>query len=293
MHSGYVALVGRPNVGKSTLMNALIGEKISIVSSRAQTTRNRISGIYTEDRGQIVFVDTPGIHRGEGNLNRYMVETALASLKDVDVVAVLVEATREPGDQEHRIVEAVKASGRPAILVLNKVDVVKPADRLLPVLDAYSRLADFDEMIPVSALTGEGLDRLRELFYARLPEHPPFFPPDQLTEVTERFIAAETIREKIFELLRQEIPYSTAVEIESFDESDPAMLRIAAVVVVEREGQKGIIIGKGGGMMKEIGTRARHELEKFFATRVFLEIFVKVIPNWSKNPAELRRFGYE
>lgn len=292
MHSGYVALVGRPNVGKSTLMNALVGEKISIVSSKPQTTRNRITGIVSEDRGQIIFVDTPGIHRGEGDLNRYMVDVALASLADVDVVAVVVDATAQPGAADRSILEKALESKRPVVLVLNKIDQVKKHE-LLPLIDAYSKLGEFRAMVPISARSGDGVPGLATLFFELLPEHEPFFPVDQLTEVAERFIAAETIREKIFELLREEVPYSTAVEIEKFDESDPALLRIAALIVVERDGQKGIVIGKGGSTLKEIGTRSRLDLEKFFGTKVFLEIFVKVVKEWSRNAAERKRLGYE
>ncbi len=291
MHSGYVALVGRPNVGKSTLMNALIGAKVSIVSAKPQTTRNRISGMYTDERGQIVFVDTPGVHAGRGELNAYMVNVAMRSLSDVDVVGIIVEA-EEPGPGDRNVIERAVAAGRPTVLIVNKIDRV-PNEKLLPLLKTFSELADFDEIIPVSALENSGLDELKTILYNRLPESPPFFPEDQLTEVTERFVAAETIREKAFELLRDELPYSTAVEIEKFDESDPALLRIAAIIAVERDSQKGIVIGKGGRTLKEIGSRARQELEEFFGTKVFLETFVKVVPNWSKKPTQLKRFGYE
>ncbi len=292
MHSGYVALVGRPNVGKSTLMNALLGEKISIVSSRPQTTRNRISGILSSEQGQIVFVDTPGIHAGRGELNKYMVEVALRSLGDVDVVAVLVDAARTPGAADEEIITRAFASGRPVVLILNKVDAIDKA-ALLPLIDRLRSLGEYADILPLSALTGDGIERLPEVLLRLLPEHPPFFPTDQLTEVPERFIAAELIREKLFELLREEIPYSTAVEIEKFDESDPTIIRVAAIVIVERDSQKGIVIGKGGKMLKEVGTRARLDLEKLLATRVFLEIFVKVVPHWTRNASDLKRFGYE
>jgi GTPase len=292
MHSGYVALVGRPNVGKSTLMNAILGEKVSIVSPRPQTTRNRISGIFTSDTGQIVFVDTPGIHAGRTELNQYMVKTALASLADVDVVAVIVEAHVPIGPTDREILEKVFSGGRPVILLINKVDRVKP-NVLLPLIQEYSELGKFEAIIPISALQSEGTGLFVETVHKLLPEHPLFFPADQLTEVPERFIAAEIIREKAFELLEEELPYAVAVEIENFDESDPAILRLAAVINVERAGQKGIVIGKGGAMLKQIGTRARLDLEKFFATKVFLEIFVRVTPNWSRKPAELKRLGYD
>lgn len=292
MHSGYVGLVGRPNVGKSTLLNALIEAKVSIVSAKPQTTRNRISGIFTNESGQIVFLDTPGIHRGEGDLNKYMVEVALGSLAEVDVIAVLMEATSPPGNNDKQILEKVFAAKRPVILVLNKIDKVQPT-QLLPLIEEYNALGHFEAIVPVSAMTGDGVVRLRELLMKMLPDQPPFFPEDQLTEVAERFIAAETIREKIFEMLREEVPYSTAVEIETYDESDPAIIRISAAIAVERDGQKGILIGKGGATLKEIGTRARKDLEKFLATKVFLELFVKVVPDWSKRAGSRKRFGYE
>lgn len=292
MHSGYVALVGRPNVGKSTLMNALIGAKVSIVSAKPQTTRNRISGIFNDERGQIVFVDTPGVHEGQGTLNRYMVDVAMRSLGDVDVVLFLAEATRRPSGEERALLERIAGGKAPCIVVLNKIDLVAH-EALLPLIDEYAKLGNFDAVIPMSARTGDGLDLLRERLFALLPEQPAFFPEDQLTEVSERFVAAEIVREKIFELLRDEVPYSTAVEIEKFDEADPALLRLSAVIAVERDGQKGILIGKKGSMLKEIGTRARKELEAFFGTKVFLEIFVRVVPNWTKNAGHMRRFGYE
>lgn len=292
MRSGYVALVGRPNVGKSTLMNALIGAKVSIVSAKPQTTRNRVSGIYTEPRGQIVFLDTPGVHAGAGALNKYMVDVAMRALGDVDAVLFMSEATRPPGDDERALLAKITAAGAPCVVVLNKVDVASKA-ALLPIIAAYGELGAFKAVVPISAREGDGVDRLRDELFGLLPEQPAFFPEDQLTEVTERFIAAEVVREKIFELLRDEVPYSTAVEIEKFDEADPRLLRIHAVVAVERDGQKGILIGKQGRMLKEIGTRARKELEAFFGTKVFLEIFVRVVPNWTKNAGHMRRFGYE
>lgn len=292
MRSGYISLVGRPNVGKSTLMNALIGEKISIVSARPQTTRNRVSGIFNDDRGQIVFVDTPGIHKGVGTLNKYMVDVALASLRDVDAVAVLVDATQHPGEQDRRVIAKVFDAERPVVLVLNKIDRV-PAPKLLPLIDEYRQLGEFAAIVPVSALKSQGIDDLTELFFTLIPEHPAYFPTDQITEVQERFIAAEMIREKVFEMMREELPYSTAVEIEKFDEADPKILRLAAVINVERDSQKGMMIGKGGKNLKEIGTRARKDLEQFFATKVFLEIFVRVVPDWSKSAHGLKRFGYE
>jgi GTP-binding protein Era len=292
MHSGYVGLVGRPNVGKSTLLNALIEAKISIVSAKPQTTRNRISGIFTNEAGQIVFLDTPGIHRGEGDLNKYMVEVALGSLADVDVICVLMEATSPPGGNDKAILEKVFAAKRPVVLVLNKIDKVQPA-QLLPLIEQYKALGSFEAIVPVAAINGDGVSRLRNLLLDMLPEQPPFFPEDQLTEVQERFIAAETIREKIFEMLREEVPYSTAVEIESYDEADPKIIRISAAIAVERDGQKGILIGKGGATLKEIGTRARKDLEQFLGTKVFLELFVKVVPDWSKRAGSRKRFGYE
>lgn len=291
MHSGYVALIGRPNVGKSTLLNTLVGEKISIVSAKPQTTRNRISAIYSSDEGQIVFLDTPGIHRATGELNRYMVDVALRSLADVDVVVVIVEAIGLPKPQDLEVIGKVIEHGKSTLLVVNKIDRV-PKPTQLPLIDTYRQLGPFVAILPVSARTGEGVADLRAELFRLLPKHEPYFPVEQLTELPERFIVAEMIREKVFELLRDEVPYSTAVEVESFEESNPELVRIRARIIVEREGQKGILIGKGGHMLKEIGTRARLDIERLLATRVFLELFVKVVPNWTRNPAARRRLGY-
>ncbi len=290
--SGFVAIVGRPNVGKSTLLNRILGEKIVITSDKPQTTRNRIQGIHNMPAGQIVFIDTPGVHRAKSRLNRYMVETALASIKEVDVVLFLVEADAEPAGQEKIITEILADAGMPVFLVINKTDLVEK-ERLLARIAAYARLFPFREIVPVSALTGESVERLVELVFASLPEGPAYFPDDILTDLPERFVVAEIIREKVFRLTRDEIPYSVAVTVDSFTERADGLISISASIVVERDSQKGIIIGRRGEMLKKIGSQARQEIEGLLDARVFLELFVKVRKDWSENPRMLKELGYE
>jgi GTP-binding protein Era len=290
--SGFVAIVGRPNVGKSTLLNRILGEKIVITSDKPQTTRNRIQGIHNFPGGQIIFIDTPGVHRAKSRLNRYMVETALASIKEVDVVLFLVEADAEPAGQEKIITEILAGAGVPVFLVINKTDLVQK-ERLLERMAAYARLFPFREIVPVSALAGEGVERLVELVFASLPEGPAYFPDDILTDLPERFVVAEIIREKVFRLTHDEIPYSVAVTVDSFKERADGLIAISASIVVERDSQKGIIIGRRGEMLKKIGSQARQEIEGLLDTRVFLELFVKVRKDWSENPRLLKELGYE
>ncbi len=290
--SGFVAIVGRPNVGKSTLLNRILGEKIVITSDKPQTTRNRIQGIHNISGGQIVFIDTPGVHRAKSRLNRYMVETALASIKEVDVVLFLVEADAEPAGQEKVITEILADAGMPVFLVINKTDLVEK-ERLLERIAAYARLFPFREIVPVSALAGEGVEKLVDLVFAALPEGPAYFPDDILTDLPERFVVAEIIREKVFRLTRDEIPYSVAVTVDSFKERADGLVAISASIVVERDSQKGIIIGRRGEMLKKIGSQARHEIEGLLDARVFLELFVKVRKDWSENPRLLKELGYE
>ncbi len=290
--SGFVAIVGRPNVGKSTLLNRILGEKIVITSDKPQTTRNRIQGIHNLPCGQIVFIDTPGVHRAKSRLNRYMVETALASIKEVDVVLFLVEADAEPAGQEKIITEILADAGMPVFLVINKTDLVEK-ERLLERIAAYARLFSFREIVPVSALAGEGVETLVDLIFAALPEGPAYFPDDILTDVPERFVVAEIIREKVFRLTRDEIPYSVAVIVDSFKERADGLIAISASIVVERDSQKGIIIGRRGEMLKKIGSQARQEIEGLLDARVFLELFVKVRKDWSENPRMLKELGYE
>jgi GTP-binding protein Era len=289
--SGFVAIIGRPNVGKSTLLNAILGEKIVITSDKPQTTRNRIQGIHNVAGGQIVFIDTPGVHRAKSRLNRALVDTALNAMQGVDLILYLVEATARPAMETELLTELLAGAGGPVMLVINKIDLLA-REELLALIDYYARLHPFREIIPISARDNDGVERLVELVRQNLPAGPAYFPEDMITDVPERFIVAEIIREKIFRLTHDEIPYSVAVEVESFKERDNGVVAIAAAINVERDSQKGIIIGRKGEMLKRIGSDARHEIERFLATKVFLELFVKVSPNWSDNPHKLKEFGY-
>jgi len=290
--SGFVSIIGRPNVGKSTLLNRILGEKIVITSDKPQTTRNRIKGIHNIPGGQIVFIDTPGIHRATSLLNRYMVDEAQASIREVDLVLFLTEADSAEQRREAQILELLAAARAPVILVLNKIDLVAK-ETLLERIAAFASLYPFREIVPVSALSGDGVERLVECVAKYLPEGPLYFPDDILTDLPERFIVAEIIREKVFRLTHDEIPYSTAIEIESFKERPDGLVAIAAAINVERDSQKGIIIGKRGAMLKKIGTEARREIEQFLDTRVFLELFVKVRRDWSEDRLALKEMGYE
>jgi len=299
--AGFVAIVGRPNVGKSTLLNRLLGEHVAIVSARPQTTRTRILGVVHEEGAQIALFDTPGLHRAESPLNRRMVETALGTLAEVDVALLLVEAGTgpdlrvDPGETVRWITQEIRKSGKPAVLGINKVDRV-PRLTLLPVIEAYRGLFDWAAVVPFSALTGENVDHLTRALGALLPEaEAPLFPEDVLTDQAERVLAAEYVREQAMELTRDEIPYALAVEVEEFDESSRreggGLVRIGAVVWVERESQKAIVIGKGGSMLKRIGTRAREKLERLLGTKVFLRLTVKVEERWRERAASLKRLG--
>jgi len=288
--SGFVAIVGPPNTGKSTLLNALVGAKIAIVSRKPQTTRNRIQGILNREKAQIVFMDTPGIHRPETLLNRQMMEEVKQALEGVDLALLVLDASRPFGDLDRQGIEMVEEFRGPTFLLLNKIDLVKKPE-LLPLLDRYQSAHLFAESIPISALTGENLDTLVEQIVARLPEGPAYFPADQMTDQPERFLAAEIIREQVFERTRQELPYMTAVIVEQFEELD-RLIRIAATILVEREGQKRILIGAKGAMLKEIGSRARKELEMLLGAKIFLELFVKVRPNWREKPAIVRELDW-
>ncbi len=289
---GFAAIVGRPNVGKSTLLNALLGRKISIVTPKPQTTRHRILGILTRPTAQIVFVDTPGLHAGGRRaMNRHMNRAALTSLQDADVNLFVVEALRWT-DEDQRVLEELTKQGRPIILILNKVDKVFPKERLLPFIDELSKRAKFEEMVPVSALKGAQLEQLPELIARFLPASPPHYPQDQLTDRSQEFQAAEIVREKLTLRLRQELPYGLTVGIEQFKEEDGRLL-INAVIWVERNGQKAIVIGHGGEQLKEVGRAARIEMSERFGLPVHLELWVKVKENWSDNETALRQLGYE
>jgi GTPase len=289
--SGFVSIVGRPNVGKSTLLNKILGEKIVITSDKPQTTRNRIQGIHNIPGGQIVFIDTPGIHRAKSRLNKFMVEEALSSVQGVDVILFVVDGSADPGQEAHLIKEVLEGVSSPVILVLNKIDLV-PKGELLEQMRCYGDTYPFKEIIPVSAATGDGVAQLVQLVHGLLPEGPCYFPEDILTDVPERFVVAEIIREKIFRLTRDEVPYSVAVVVDSFKEREDGLVSIAATINVERDSQKGIIIGKKGEMLKKIGMQSRQEIEQLLDTKVFLELFVRVSSEWSDNTRMLKEFGY-
>lgn len=290
--SGFISIIGRPNAGKSTLLNAILGEKISIVSEKPQTTRNVIRGVKNLEEAQVVFIDTPGIHKGKGLLNEFMVKEALSTLREVDGIVYLVEANRPVTDDDRFIITGLKGIKCPVILGINKVDKI---DRrmVLPLIEEYSKLYPFKEIVPISALKQDGIDVLLGIIAGLLPEGPRYFPEDAITDVPERFIAAEIIREKIFRFTTEEVPYSVAVVIERFEEKKGRdLISISAAINVERDSQKGIIIGKAGAMLKRIGTAAREDLEKLLNARVYLELFVRVQEEWTKKPGALKEFGY-
>lgn len=289
--SGFVSIIGRPNVGKSTLLNAIIGEKIVITSDKPQTTRNRIQGIHNIPEGQIIFIDTPGIHKSKSRLNRGMVDVAMSAISGVDLLLLVVDASNDV--DEGFVREILNGIKTPVVLVLNKIDLLKNKGLVLEKIAAYSRLHPFREIVPISAGSGNGVDRLVTAITAYIPEGSALFPDDILTDMPEKFICGEMIREKIFRLTQKEIPYSTAVEVESFTERPDGLIAIAAAIILERETQKGIIIGKRGEMLKRIGTQARHDIERLLGTKVFLELFVKVEENWSERTSKLREYGYE
>ncbi len=286
--SGFISIIGRPNVGKSTLLNALLGEKIAIISDKPQTTRNRILGIVNQPGAQIVFMDTPGIHKPMHKMNEFMVNTALRTYNEVDVILMLVEAMEQPGGGDRFIIETLQKVKTPVFLVINKVDLVKK-EALLPLMQECNKLYRFAEIIPISALQND-LGDLIEAITKRLPQGPQYFPDDQLTDQPERFIVSEIVREKIFELTKDEIPYSTAVVLEEMKE-DSEITRIHAVIYVERDSQKGILIGKGGAMLKQIGTLARQDAEKLLGTKIFLKLYVKVKKGWREDVGMLKNIG--
>ena len=288
-HSGFVAVVGRPNVGKSTLVNRLVGEKVAIVSDKPQTTRNRILAVLNRPDGQIVLFDTPGIHKPMHRMNERMVEAAVGSLGQVDLALWLVDVTEDYGPGDRYVKDVLARAGKPVILGLNKIDLV-PKPRLLPLIDRYRQLLDFAEIVPISGLKGHNVERLAERLVAHLPEGERLYPEDFLTDQPERFFVAEMVREQILRHTREEIPYSTAVIIDSFKEAQPVM-RIEASILVERQSQKGILIGRGGAMLKAIGSAARREIEAFLGTKIYLGLFVKVREGWREDPAMLDEMG--
>jgi GTP-binding protein Era len=285
--SGFVSIIGRPNAGKSTLLNALVGEKVAIVTHKPQTTRNRIQGMVNVPAGkgmpagQIVFIDTPGVHKPESSLSRKMMREVQEALQSRDLVLLIVDVTRKENAGDRYTLDLVKRAGGAAFLLLNKIDLIDK-QKLLPMIAHYSRLHEFAEIIPISARTGDGLDTLVNAIITNLPEGPRYFPKDQLTDQPERFLAAEIIREKVLLETGQEVPYASAVVVEQFEE-EPQLTHISATIYCEREGQKGILIGKRGEMLKKIGTAARVDIEKLLGVKVFLELFVKVHPGWREQ----------
>lgn len=290
--SGFVALVGRPNVGKSTLMNHLIGQKIAITSDKPQTTRNRIQTMYTDERGQIIFLDTPGIHKAKNKLGQYMVSVAEGTLSEVDVVLWLVEPGTFIGAGEQHIAELLKKVKTPVILVINKVDTVKNREDILKFIDAYRNVCQFAEIVPASALKGENMDTMLKLLFQYLPFGPQYYDEETVTDQPMRQIAAELVREKALRLLEDEIPHGIAVTVEKMTERDSGMFDIEATIVCERESHKGIIIGKGGAMLKKIGSAARREIENLMGARVNLQLWVKVRREWRDSELYMKNYGY-
>ncbi|MGA2878086.1 MAG: GTPase Era [Bryobacteraceae bacterium] len=293
--SGFASLIGRPNAGKSTLLNALIGEKLAIVSEKPQTTRTTIQGVVNLPGAQIVFIDTPGIHKSTTLFNKRMMETVRTALEDRDVLLYIADASIPFSEEDAEAVSVVKALSTPVLLLANKIDRVQDKRKLLPFIEQYKAVREFDEYIPVSATTGEGLDRVRDAIVSRLPEGPAYFPTEHLTDQPERFLAGELIREQILRQTRQEVPHSVAVLIERWEESAKVgkeITKIAATIYVERDGQKAIVIGAGGASLKKIGTQARLEIEKMLGRKVFLELFVKVQKDWRDNPEFLNAIDW-
>lgn len=290
MKSGFVSIVGRPNSGKSTLLNHLVGDKISIVTDKPQTTRNVIRGIVTNPDGQVVFLDTPGIHKPIHKMNERMMKFVRESMGEVDLIMLIVDATEPFGRGDEFTLELIKPVAAPKILLLNKIDQLQKKN-LLPIIDRYSKLAEFKDVIPISALTGENTELLTQTVFKYLSEGPMYYPEDQISDQPARAISAEIVREKLILLTREELPYSTAVVIDRFEEQEK-IDRIYATIFVERESQKGMIIGKGGSLLKQVGSEARRELEAFFERKIYLELHVKVKKDWRDDEDTLRHIGF-
>ncbi|AQP52938.1 GTPase Era [Vagococcus penaei] len=289
--SGFVAIIGRPNVGKSTLLNRIVAQKIAIMSDKAQTTRNKIQGVYTTDEAQLVFIDTPGIHKPKSKLGDFMVETAYSALREVDVILFMVSADQPRGRGDDFIIERLRKVSAPVYLVINKIDTVHP-DELLPIIEDYRQEFDFAEVVPISATEGNNVPNLLNVLIDHMPEGPKYYPKDMVTDHPEYFIVSELIREKVLQLTEQEVPHSVAVVTESMQRDPYDKIHIQATIIVERDSQKGIIIGKGGKMLKEIGTRSRKDIENLLGNKVFLEVWVKVQKNWRDKRKDLQNFGY-
>ncbi|HFJ9505939.1 MULTISPECIES: GTPase Era [Bacillus cereus group] len=289
--SGFVSIIGRPNVGKSTFLNRIIGQKIAIMSDKPQTTRNKIQGVYTENDSQVIFIDTPGIHKPKHRLGDFMVKMAQTTLKEVDIVLFMVNAVEGFGRGEEFIIEKLKETKQPVFLVINKIDQVHP-EQLLELIDQYRKLHDFAEIVPISALDGNNVEALIGTIKKYLPEGPQYYPDNQVTDHPERFIIAELIREKVLHLTREEVPHSVAVVIDAIQKREGGAVYINATIVVERPSQKGIIIGKQGKMLKEVGKRARFDIEALLGSKVFLEVWVKVQKDWRNKMSQLRDLGF-
>lgn len=290
--SGFVAIVGRPNVGKSTLLNHIVGQKIAIMSNKPQTTRNKIRAVHTTERGQVIFLDTPGIHKPKSKLGNYMVEVAENTLNEVDLILFVVDVTEKRGAGDDYIIERLKQVKTPVFLVINKIDQVHP-EQLLPIIDDYRKEYDFKQIVPISAREGNNTTSLLDAVYNEMEEGPMYYPADQVTDNPERFIIAELIREKVLHLTREEIPHSIAVTVEELKRRDDGQtLYVYAAIYVERDSQKGILIGKKGEMLKEIGKRARMDIERLLGNKTFLEVWVKVKKDWRNQDRMLRNFGF-
>ena len=289
--SGFVAIVGRPNVGKSTFMNYVLGQKIAIMSDKAQTTRNKIQGVYTKDDAQIVFLDTPGIHKPKHELGEFMVKSAYSALKEVDAVLFMVNVSEKRGPGDDFIIEKLKGIKTPIFLVLNKIDLVTP-EELLERVESYKDALDFAGVFPISVLQGNNVNELMEGLINALPEGPQYYPADQITDHPEYFVVSELIREKILQLTQEEIPHSVAVTVDKMQKDEFDKVHVYANIIVERKSQKGIIIGKGGRLLKEIGTRARRDIQQLLGNKVYLELWVKVEKDWRKRKSNLQEYGY-
>ena len=285
-HSGFVSLVGRPNAGKSTLLNALIGQKVAIVADKPQTTRVSIQGVLHLPEAQVVFMDTPGIHKADTSLNKRMMDTVRAALEERDLLLFLADAAQPFGEGDRRAVDVLRKAATPVILVLNKIDLLHDKAGLLPLIERYKTVYEFADYVPVSAAKGDGLDVLKKAILERLPEGPAYFPEDHVTDQPERFLAAELIREKVLLATRQEVPHSVAVNVDHWEET-PRITRVFATIRVERPGQKAIIIGSKGAVLKRIGTQARQEIERLLGIKLFLDLHVRVEPGWRNRPAVL------
>lgn len=289
--SGFVAIIGRPNVGKSTLLNRLVGQKIAIMSDKAQTTRNKIQGVYTREDAQIIFIDTPGIHKPKHALGEFMVKTAYSSLQGVDAVLVVVNANEKIGPGDRFVIDKIKNIEVPVFLLINKIDLLT-GDELLPVIDSFSQEFDFDQIFPISATEGDNVPQMLESLIDILPEGPQYYPTDQIMDHPEYFLVAELIREKILHLTREEIPHSVAVQVHSMQRNEDDKVEVQASIIVERKSQKGIIIGAQGSMIKKIGQLARRDIEHLLGDKIYLDLWVKVQKDWRDRPSHLSDFGY-